>query len=310
VNTCRVCLEPVSDKPAYHPRCLKELFGTGKVPAIGIDTGKLHTAALAMVGRTSLSGVQKKISLGLSVDRTTLTVLAEGSRYILKPQTGVYPSLPENEQLTTRLAELTGIETAPSGLLELTDGTLAFLTRRFDRLPDGRKLRQEDFCQLAQQAPKDKYSGSAERCVRIIQQYASEPLIELMKLYRLLLFSWWSGNGDMHLKNFSLLSGEDDITRLTPAYDLVSTHLVIPGDPLALPVGGKKANLVRSDWLGLADYCDLPRTIAERMLGEQADATGQAVIQVERSFLPPDQKDAYLALIRERTRQLRGAGVG
>jgi len=309
VNTCRVCLEPVRDKPAYHPRCLNELFGTGKVPTIGIDTGKLHTAALAMVGRISLSGVQKKISLGLSVDRTTLTVVAEGSRYILKPQTGVYPSLPENELLTTRLAKLAGIKTAPSGLLELTDGTLAFIARRFDRLPDGGKLRQEDFCQLAQQAPKDKYNGSAERCVRIIEQYASEPLIELMKLYRLLLFSWWSGNGDMHLKNFSLLTGEDDITRLTPAYDLVSTHLVIPGDPLALPIGGKKAHLVRSDWLHLADYCKLPRAIAERILGEQENATEQAMNWVHRSFLPPDQKAAYAALLGERTARLRVAGV-
>ena len=301
MSTCRVCLEPAIGEAAYHARCVKELFDTNKAPTLDIDLSRLHTAALSMVGHTSLSGVQKKISLGLSVDRATLRVVSEGSQYILKPQTGVYPSLPENEQLTTRLAKLVGIEIAPAGLLELTDGTLAFIIRRFDRLPNDRKLRQEDFCQLAQQPPKDKYLGSAEQCVRIVRQYASEPLIELMKLYRLLLFAWWTGNGDMHLKNVSLLTGEEDIIRMTPAYDLVSTHLVIPGDPLALPVGGKNTKLARGDWLRLADYCSLPRTVAERMFLKQEDAIDQAAKLIGQSFLPADQRSEYEKLIRERS---------
>ncbi len=304
MSICHVCLGLVKEKNRYHSHCIQELFDTEKLPAIGIDASKLHTAALAMVGHTSLSGVQKKISLGLLIDKQALTVVAEGSQYIFKPQTGVYPSIPENEQLTTRLAKLVGIETAPSGLLELTDGTLAFIIRRFDRLANGDKVRQEDFCQLAQQPPKEKYRGSAEQCVKIVKQYASEPLIELMKLYRLLLFTWWSGNGDMHLKNFSLLTDENDIVRLTPAYDLVSTHLVIPGDPLALPVGGKQTKLARGDWLRFADYCDLPRTVAERMLREQKEATDEAVKLIGKSFLPEDQRGEYESLIREHSKQL------
>jgi len=304
MSSCRVCLEPVSGEAAYHPRCLKALFGVKKPPVLDIDTSKLHTAALAMIGHTSLSGVQKKISLGLSVDRATLTVVAEGSQYLLKPQTGVYPSLPENEQLTTRLAKLVGIETAPSGLLELTDGTLAFVIRRFDRISSGKKVRQEDFCQLAQQPPKDKYRGSAELCARLIKQYASEPPIELMKLYRLLLFVWWTGNGDTHLKNFSLLTDEDNIVKLTPAYDLVSTHLVIPNDPLALPIVGKETKLTRSDWLRFSEYCDLPSSVAERMLRKQAVATNKAMELIRQSFLPADQQAEYETLVRNRSQLL------
>ena len=307
MSHCRVCLEPVRGEAAYHPRCLKTLFDTGKLPTLDIDNSKLHTAALAMVGHTSLSGIQKKISLGLASDRATLTVVAEGGGYILKPQTGTYPSVPENEHVTTRLAELVGIETAVSGILELTDGTLAFIVRRFDRLPSGKKVHQEDFCQLAELPPKDKYRGSAELCVKIVKQYASEPLIELLKLYRLFIFTWWSGNGDMHLKNFSLQTSEDDIVRLTPAYDLVSTHLVIPDDPLAVPVGGKKTKLARGDWLGLAEYCDLPRKVAERVLQEQVDVADRATQLIEHCFLPADQKTAYEALIRLRTDRLRPA---
>jgi serine/threonine-protein kinase HipA len=301
MSICRICLEPTGGESAYHPHCLNELFDAKKPPYLDIDTGRMHTAALAMVGNTSISGVQKKISLGLSVDHARLMVVAEGSQYILKPQTGVYPFLPENEQVTTRLARLVGIETAPAGLLALTDDTLAFIIRRFDRLPNGGKVRQEDFCQLSQLPPKGKYSGSAEGCARIIRQYASEPLIELMKLYRMLLFAWWTGNGDMHLKNLSLLTDEDDIIRLTPAYDLVSTHLVIPADPLALPVGGKQTRLTVGDWLRFADYCGLPRTVAERILKTQTKVTDDAMGLIGQSFLPLDQQSAYVELIQERS---------
>jgi serine/threonine-protein kinase HipA len=232
-------------------------------------------------------------------------VKAVGGRYVLKPQTGTYPALPENEHVTTQLAKLVDIEVAPNGLVSLKDGTLAYIVHRFDRLPDGHKLRQEDFCQLAELPPKDKYDGgSAELCVKLIRKYADEPPVELLKLYRLLLFTWWTGNGDMHLKNFSLLTGEDGITLLTPAYDLVCTRLVIPDDQLALPLQGKKDNLRRGVWRRFAEYCALPEKVALRLLDKQASTLDDAIALIDRSFLPDDQKDAYKDLIVERTESI------
>lgn len=306
MSACRICLEPLRGAAQYHPRCLRSLFGSTKVPSLDIEVNKLHTAAQAMAGHSSLSGIQKKVSLNLSPAGDQLVVAAQGGLYILKPQIGAYPAIPENEHATTQLARLCGIDVAPSGLVTLKDGTLAYLVRRFDRLADGRKLRQEDFCQLAEQPPKEKYDGSAELCVRLVRKYASEPLIELRKLYQQLVFNWWCGNGDLHLKNFSLLTGEDGITRLTPAYDLVSTQLVIPDDPLALPVNGKETKLRRNDWLELADYCGLPRTLAERTLAAQAAAAAKAKPLIARSYLPADQQAQYAALIDERSAELRG----
>lgn len=294
---CRICLESTRNEQDYHARCLKRLFGIPTPPTLNVETGKLHTLALAMVGHTSLSGIQKKISIGLSADRTTLQVAALGGLYILKPPAGTYPALPENEHVTTRLASLTGIGTTPNGLIRLQSGELSFIARRFDRLPDGHKLRQEDFCQLAEFSPKQKYEGTAELCVRLTRQYSSEPLVEILKLFRLMVFTWWTGNGDMHLKNFSLLTGTDGITRLTPAYDLLCTRLVIPDDPLALPVGGKKDKLRRADWLKFAAYCNLPERAAVRVLKRQAEISKEAVHIIERSFLPQDQKDMYIGLI-------------
>ena len=300
-RVCHICLGDGAVDDGYHPRCLRGLFGTETAPAIAIETSKLHTAALAMVGHTSLSGVQKKISVSLSVDRATLQVATLGGRYVLKPQTGIYPHLPENEHLTTRLAMLVGISVSPHGLIELADGTLAYIVRRFDRSTDGRKLHQEDFCQLAQLSPKHKYDGSAELCARLVRRYASEPLVEILNLFRLLVFAWWSGNGDMHLKNFSLLTGMDGIVRMTPAYDLVCTQLVIPHDPLALPLQGKDANLGRGVWLRFAKYCALPDKAALRVLDRQVSALDSALGLIDRSFLPEDYKQTYRHLITQRT---------
>jgi serine/threonine-protein kinase HipA len=308
MSVCLICLGELEPRPklgSYHRRCLRELFGTTIIPQIDVEIAKLHTIGLAMVGKISLSGVQRKISLGLSDDRKTLQVALGPNRYILKPQTETYPSLPENEHVTMKLAALVGIEVPPCGLFHIKDGSMAYLVQRFDRLPTGRKLRQEDFCQLAEKSPKEKYEGSAELCARLVRQYASEPGIEMWKLYRLLLFNWWVGNGDAHLKNFSLLAGLDGLQKLSPAYDLVGTRLVIPNDPLALPVGGKKDGLTRDDWLALADYCEIPPRAEERMLLDFVGALARADTMIGRSALPESMKTDYGALIRSRTESLR-----
>lgn len=306
MSACLACLRPTTAPSGYHERCLRGLFGTRQMPAIDLDLARLHIVALAMVGKTSLSGVQRKVSLGVSVDRATLHVAAERGRYILKPQATTFPALPENEHLTMCLAERVGIEVPPRALLRLTDGTLAYLVRRFDRKDDGSKRRLEDFCQLAEKSPKEKYDGSTELCVRLVRRFATEPLVELAKLFRRMVFTYWTGNGDMHLKNFSLLAGDDGAERLSPAYDLLCTELVIPGDPLALPIDGKKSGITRRRLLDLADYCELPRRAAERALGELIDAESDAHAMVERSQLPDAMKARYRELLAERARVLTG----
>jgi len=304
-SVCRICLNDVPGDEDYHARCLRELFGVSKVPTLDVEISKLHLAALEMVGHTSLSGIQKKIAVNLAPGRATLRVAAEGGRYILKPQTDTYPAVPENEHITTRLAKLADIEVSPNGIVPLKDGSLAYIVKRFDRLPDGHKLRQEDFCQLAELSPKEKYKGSGELCVKLLRKYATEPPIEILKLYRLLVFVWWSGNGDMHLKNFSLMAGQDGIMRFTPAYDLVCTRLVLPNDKLALPIGGRNDKLKRGAWRKFAEYCQLPEKVADRVLDKQVSILEDALQLIDRSFLPAEQKSNYKTLIEERTETLR-----
>ena len=301
MNACLSCLRPIAAGEIYHARCLRTLFDSRRPPAVvDVDLAKLHTLALAMVGRQSISGVQRKVSVGLTADKQTLQVAPGASQYILKPQSATYPDLPQNELLTMRIAELAGVQIPPCGLVALADGSLAYLVRRFDRLADGAKLPQEDFCQLALRPAKQKYDGSAELCARLVKQFATEPLIEALRLFRLVLASWWTGNGDMHLKNFSIVTDGSGINRLSPAYDLVCTRLVIDDDDLALPVNGKKSKLTHRDWVGFGEYCGLRPAVIQRVFGEVAAAVPRAAELVDAAPLSDKAKAAYRALMAER----------
>ncbi len=297
---CWACLREVPIGARYHPSCLRDLFGSAKVPVVDVELARLHTLALAMVGHTSLSGIQRKISLSLEAESRTLHVAAEGAHFILKPQALTFPFLPENEHATMRLAARVGINVPPCALVELKDGSRAYIVRRFDPPATGGKLLQEDFCQLAVKSPKEKYSGSAELCAKLLLRYASAPVVEAQRLFRLLVFVWWTGNGDMHLKNFSLLRHPDGQYRLSPAYDLLATRLVIPDDQLALPIGGTPKDISRRKWLELARSCKLPEPAAVRVLTEIGESVDEATELIDASLLPDAMKRTYQALVRTR----------
>jgi serine/threonine-protein kinase HipA len=97
---------------------------------------------------------------------------------------------------------------------------------------------------------------------------------------------------------------DDGAYRLAPAYDLVSTRLVIPDDRLALPVAGNDRNVTRRQWLELAARCDLPPKVGAAVMQEVGSATDDAATLIEQSALPTSFREAYVALIRERRRVL------
>ena len=304
--SCLICLEDSRTASDYHPDCLKAFFGTAQLPSLDLELANLYAIAATMAGKMSISGVQAKVSLVLSQDKRKLEVAAHGGRFILKPETLRFSSVPENEHVTMVLAHLVSIELPRFGLIRLKDRSIAYIVKRFDRLDDGEKLQVEDFCQLSGKPTRDKYEGSMELCVRILRKYATEPLVEIQKLFRLLLFSWWTANGDMHLKNFSMLTARDGVHRLSPAYDLVCTRLVLPDDKLALAVDGRDKNLTRRTWLDFATYCGLREPVARRMLAEQIEVTDASIDCINRSYLGMEAKDRYEQILRENTAILVG----
>jgi serine/threonine-protein kinase HipA len=299
-ESCLVCLQPLAkaDSDGLHRKCLRALYGTTKPPVIDLKPSSLHMFGQKMAGRVSISGLQRKVSLGWV--KRTLRVAASGSAYILKPE-GSLPELPANEHLTLQLAKLAGIDTPPNGLVRLADDHIAFVVRRFDRDQKGARYPMEDFCQLNGKYAAEKYDGTAEMCADTVRQFADEPLVDLLRLFRQMLFSWWVGNGDLHLKNLSLLSTKGGPYQLSPAYDLVNTAIVIKDDPLALSLQGKRSGVVRKDWVEFGTYCGLAPKLVEREIAKLTATLPDALPLVEGSFLCDEPKVLYEKVLQERT---------
>lgn len=197
---------------------------------------------------TTVPGVQAKLSLelarGHNGEPQRFTIVGLWGRFILKPQTDRFACLPENEDLTMHMAEAAGIKTVPHSLIRFADGELCYITRRIDRTRTGGKIAMEDMCQLSERLTEDKYKGSYERISKLIRRYSAAPLLDIVNFWEIVLFSWLTGNADMHLKNFSLYRPVDRYM-LAPAYDLLSTALAIAEDEeeLALTLNGKRNGL-------------------------------------------------------------------
>jgi serine/threonine-protein kinase HipA len=306
MSVCLICLgtsPPDARESPYHLACLQRLFGTTMLPRIDLDLQHLPARIAPELGKMSISGMQRKALMRLSKDRSALLVASKRSRFILKPQLETYAHVPENEHVSMRIAELAGVRVPRLGLFHLADGSLAYVVKRYDRTAR-RKRHQIDFCQLAGRPAHERLKGSAEECAGIVARSAAEPEAELRRLFRLLLVGYWIGNGDMHMKNLSLLRGEDGGYRLAPAYDLVSTWIY--GDTsLALPVGGKTRDLRRRLWLDFAEqHARIPRAEAEAILDGVLALTKGALALLDRSPLPAALRKDYAVLLRKRSRAL------
>jgi serine/threonine-protein kinase HipA len=126
----------------------------------------------------------------------------------------------------------------------------------------------EDMCQLSERLTEDKYKGSYEQVAKLILRYSASPLLDVSNFYEQALFSFFTANADMHLKNFSLLEKQGEGMALAPAYDLVPTALVNPADTeeMALSLNGKKRKLKYDDFLSAFEWCGLSKKVLDNTL--------------------------------------------
>lgn len=279
------------------------------MPVLDVSESQLLELANAAVKQgLTVTGVQKKLSLNLSVDaEARLTIVDYPAGYILKPQTKEYASLPEFEDLAMRLADLAGIRTVPHALINM-NGEYAYITRRIDRdIKRGvvRLYAMEDFCQLSNRLTQDKYKGSYENCGRIIRTYSYRPGLDLSELFLRVAFSFIIGNSDMHLKNFSLREKEPANRNfcLSGAYDLLPVNIILPEDSeqLALTLNGKKRNIRRNDFVKFAENCGIPANSANAMLNKLCSLRDDFLIQCDQSYLSAELKIKTKDLIMQRT---------
>lgn len=318
INVCPSTLQ--EGFSTYSPAARKALFDGKEVfHMLDFDSPNNdnadNEAYLKNVGRISLSGVQPKASLVVN-DEKRLVKPAEGERgtYILKPAPSSYVLLdrkycPANEHLTMQIAaQVYHIETATNALCFFRDGEAAYLCRRFDVGPGGRKYSQEDFASLAGLTNANggsdyKYGNlSYEECADIIRGYVKAAPVEILKFFRVVVFNYLTLNDDAHLKNFSLINRGDGEYRLAPAYDLINTslHLSLPRI-FALDKGLFKEGMRLSDtrMVGRKDFEEFGRRIglSERLVKRELDVFAAehslAKKLIDHSFLSEPLKRNY-----------------
>jgi serine/threonine-protein kinase HipA len=188
---------------------------------------------------SGVSGIQPKVLLrdAKAPDRLT----HRGATHIVKTfDPAEYPELAANELICTSGAAAAGIRTAS---VRLSENRRFLIVDRFDLAPDGSYLGIEDFCVLDGRRAHGRYDGSYEGIARRLTDFASPAaLADAREQYALMVvYACSIGNGDAHLKNFSVLYRHAEAAvELAPAYDIVSTQPYLPKDTLALTLGESK----------------------------------------------------------------------
>lgn len=308
-NKCLYCYKLIDSDESktlagtngYHEKCSRKFFGKTVPPVIDFTEDQiLELAEHVVKSQKTVTGVQPKLSLGLTEKSDTperFTIVGLWGEYILKPQTKIYKNLPENEDLTMHLAEISKINTVEHSLIRLKSGQLAYLTKRIDR-KNRKKNHMEDMCQLTKRLTEHKYNGSYEQIAKAIKKYSASPGLDVTDFYELVLFSFLTGNNDMHLKNFSLLKKYTDYT-LCPAYDLLASELVVEGDDedLALNLNGKKKKIKKKDFEVAMEGNGLTPKVIENIFKKYKKLLPKWTKFIDQSFLPVVTKNEYKSLI-------------
>lgn len=310
-HKCLYCYKGLNDENDYHQKCSLEFFGTKVPPKIEYSLEDMGRLAKDVVERSiAVPGVQPKLSLTLinqSLEQgsgSRLTVVgALGGNYIFKPPSSHYPSMPENEHLTMRIAEAFGILVVPSSLIRLASGELGYITKRVDRTVQGDKIHMLDMFQILDAV--DKYRGSMEKVGKAIGIYSVNTQLDKLYYFELALFSFISGNTDMHLKNFSMILSPEG-WKLSPAYDLLNVKLANPADneELALTLVGKKRKLGKHEFDVLADQLELTVRQRDGAYIRLQKNLPKAHGLIAKSFLTPHEKQEYLDILGSRYTQL------
>ena len=265
--------------------------------------------------RFSLAGVQMKLSVMKNAGKeggVTLAVDDGQGQYIAKFPSLTHIGLSENEFAILALAEALGMEVPARELVEKTDfdgipeevNTMStgkvLLVRRFDRGADGTRVHMEDFAQVFGRYPSEKYTGAAYHNIAaaLNSGISFDSSIEFV---RRLAFTAITGNGDMHLKNWSLLyPGDGRTPKLSPVYDVLSTIPYIPKDGMALSLAGEKSfkALTPERWRNFANRSRLPEGAVETAVAETAAAVRDKwSVLPERDIVPPqvlERIDAHI----------------
>ncbi len=320
MRKCLYCYGELEEtQKDFHPACCKRFFGTASAPVLPYSRADMSELARRIIRvSTSVTGVQAKMSLDIDKNKKNeparFTIVGLWGKYIFKPQSSIYPHLPELEDVTMKMAKAAGISCAGHSLIRLADGEIGYITKRMDRDGGGKKKSMLDFCQLSNRLTEHKYYGTYEQLAQTVKKYSAAPLLDLQRFWEVVLFSWITGNSDMHCKNFSLLESVDGDYTLSPAYDLLPVLLVDPEDTeemaLAFTTGGTKQGFSLDTFTQAMMASGLRTEIAERIAHKMISHYEVWISLIESSFLSDSFKQAYKNLLQQRLRTCKASCTG
>jgi serine/threonine-protein kinase HipA len=307
MKRCLSCYEPLSENEVdFHPSCCKKIFGQSTPPELPYTENQMEELALQVVkSQTTLTGVQAKLSLELTPSEKgegkRFTIVGLWGDYILKPPTKNFNQLPEVEDVTMHLGTIAKIKMVPHSLIRLQSGNLTYITKRIDRVK-GQKLLMEDMCQLTERMTENKYHGSYEQIAKVLLKHSSNPGLDLVNFFEQVLFSFLTGNADMHLKNFSIIKMNEQGYILSPAYDMVATAIVNPTDDedFALTLNAKKKKINRKDFITVFNSFKLHNKQQENIFNKMGKAKEKWFRCIDDSFMSDEFKVAFKDLIKNR----------
>lgn len=279
-----------------------------KLNDLPYTAAELRQEAANRAKKLSIQGVQPKLSATISIIEQEFKIVDQFGTYIIKPQNDLFPELPQNEDVTMRMAKVFGLDVPFHGMLYAKDGSLSYFIKRFDRYGKGKKLATEDFAQLTGNTRDTKYRFTMEKLVPVIDEFCSFPAIEKADFFKRILFCYVTGNEDMHLKNFSLIT-KNEKTTLTPVYDFLNSSIAIknPEEEIALTLKGKKSNLKASDFIDYyaKDRLQLNEKTVNTILEQMHNTIPKWKELLEISFLSNDMKEKYINLLDSKTEKFK-----
>lgn len=307
----------------YSRTCIKRVFNGSKVnhilPYTSLQANQYSEDSFEdNATRMSISGVQEKFSLIQLKNKLSLAKAGEQGTHILKPIPNVSKNadqMPANEHLTMQIAhQVFGIETASNALIFFGNGDPAYITKRFDVLPDGLKWAQEDFASLAGKSPQThgtdyKYLGSYWDLFELMRENLPSYKVESLKLFKLLVFNYLFSNGDAHLKNFSIIETPLGDFKLSPAYDLLNSRIHVDDKDFALDEGLLPERMgqgnVAKQFQLLAGHAGIQEKQMNSILALMVSKSDEVKKLLDASFLKERIQRSYLQSYQMRLKKLK-----
>ena len=274
----------VDNESNWCDSCIYNFFGTDDLKDFSSFEEDVYDLAISALSKGySLTGAQKKIPY---LD------------YIIKFSDERFPHIVLLEHVSMLMAEASHIEVVPHAIIRVKDDRYIYITKRIDRTGK-KKYPMEDFCQLSNKLTEYKYNGSYELCFRLPLSYSSQRTIDSIKFFNIVLFSYLTGNTDMHLKNFSLIN-QGQGYKLAPSYDLVPSEFIINQKEMALSINGKRQNLTKNDFIHFGEYMNINKTQSKLLIERMIDDSSKWFKVIDHSPLDEDTKDKYKKFIKNK----------